>query len=115
MSIEGTPYPRRGFFGRLAAGLSAIVVAPNAASKLLEDPATLHSADPDAWLAKLTGSHRQYFDGTTINDGFPMIYAFNWARTMRETYNLKNTDVQAVVGLRHFGIAPALNDAMWAK
>ncbi|MGQ0645968.1 MAG: hypothetical protein ACT4P7_00265 [Gemmatimonadaceae bacterium] len=115
MSFQGIPHARRGFFGRLAAGMSAIIAAPNATAMSLDDVVRLQGQDADAWMAKLTAPHRQYFDATTVNDGFPMIYGFNWARTMRESYNLKNTDVQAVIGLRHFGIAPALQDEMWAK
>jgi hypothetical protein len=111
MPITGTPHARRGFFGRLAAGMSALVAAPGASAMSLDDALQ----DADAWMGKIKGSHRQYFDATEVNDGFPMIYAFNWARTMRDTYKLSNADVHAVVGLRHAGIAPALNDQMWAK
>ncbi len=113
--LHGTPHARRSFFGRMAAGLSAIVAAPSAAALSLDDAVNPQGPDPDVWMAKLTARHRQYFDATTVNDGFPMMYAWNWARTMRDTYKLGNADVQAVIGLRHFGIAPALNDQMWVK
>lgn len=111
----GTSHPRRSFFARLAAGLAAVSTAPQAAAMSLDDSRRLQGQDVDAWLAKLTAPHRQYFDATITNDGFPMVYAFTWARTMRETYKLGPRDAQAVIGLRHAGIAPALNDQMWAK
>lgn len=108
--------PRRSFFAKLAAGVAAVAVAPRASAMSIGDALPLpQGQDPDAWLAGLTGQYRQYFDATTVNDGFPMIYAFTWARTMRESYKLPANQVQAVIGLRHFGIAPALNDNLWAK
>ena len=115
MSPTEASHPRRSFFARLAAGVAAVTVAPQATAMGLEDARRLQGQDPDAFLSKLTAPHRQYFDATIVNDGFPMIYAFTWARTMRESFKLGPKDAQAVIGLRHAGIAPALNDQMWAK
>jgi hypothetical protein len=69
----------------------------------------------DEWLKKLHGTYRQYFDATEFNGGFPFYYALNWAKTMKDTYKAGNADVCAIIGLRHFGIAPAFNDALWQK
>lgn len=115
MSHHHALHARRGFLGRLAIGLSGMVAARSATAMSLDDVVTLQGQDPDAWMAKLNARYRQYFDATTVNDGFPLAYAYNWAKTMRETYNLKPTEVQAIVGFRHFGVAPALTDQMWAK
>lgn len=115
MSSVTTSHPRRSFFARLAAGLAAVTAAPHAAAMSLDDARRLQGQDPDAFLAKLNAPHRQYFDATTVNDGFPLIYAFTWARTMREGFKLGPRDAQAVIGFRHSGIAPTLNDQMWAK
>jgi hypothetical protein len=115
MSISADPHARRGFVGRLAAGLGALIAAPQAAVAMSRDGVSPQQGDPDAFISKLTAAHRQYFDAVTVNDGFPMIYAFNWARTMRESFGLKPAEVQGVVGLRHASIAPALTDQMWAK
>jgi intracellular sulfur oxidation DsrE/DsrF family protein len=114
MSLDMS-HPRRSFLARFAAGLAAVTAAPQAAAMSLDDTLRLQGQDPDAWLAKLNGRYRQYFDATTTNDGFPLVYAFTWARTMRETYKLGARDAQAVIGFRHSGIGPALNDQMWAK
>jgi hypothetical protein len=115
MSPIGTSHPRRSFFTRLAAGLAAVTAAPKATAMSLDEASRLQGQDPDAFLAKLTAPHRQVFDATIVNDGFPMIYAFTWARTMREGLKLGPRDAQAVIVVRHAGIAPALNDQMWAK
>jgi hypothetical protein len=69
----------------------------------------------DEWLQKLHGQYRQFFDATSFNDAFPLIFAYNWAVTMRYTYKVASSEVTPVVGLRHMGIAPAFNDAIWKK
>jgi hypothetical protein len=119
-----TDSARREFLGRLAAGSAVLLAgaaatacAPSAdagADTAADAGSTLAQADAE-WLGKLHGTHRQFFDATEWNDGFPLGYAFNWAKSMRETYNLTNDDVCAVIGLRHFGIAPAFSDAIWQK
>jgi hypothetical protein len=108
-------HPRRSFLTRFAAGVAAFTAAPRASALTLDTPVDVQGISPDAFLAKLTAPHRQYFDATKVDDGFPMIYAFTWARTMRESFNLGPRDAQAVIGLRHAAIAPGLNDQMWAK
>jgi hypothetical protein len=116
-----TESARREFLGRLAAGSAvllggAAVAACAASADTGTDSAGAALAQTDAeWLGKLHGTHRQFFDATHWNDGFSLGYAMNWAKSMRETYNLSNDDVCAVVGLRHFGIAPAFPDAIWQK
>jgi hypothetical protein len=67
------------------------------------------------WLSKLHGAHRQYFDVVSWNGGFGQIYALNWSKTMKEAYGLTDSDLTPVIGLRHFGIAPAFNDMIWEK
>lgn len=108
---------RRGFFGRLAAGTLAFagagVVAPRV---LIAEAATApEGAGSDDWLALITGSHRQYFDAVSVNDGFPLGYAMNFMDTMVATYKVRDKDISAVVGLRHFSIPLAFNDTIWAK
>lgn len=101
--------PRRGFLGSMAGGVAALLVA---------SPSDVHAeplAAPDDWIGKIHGDHRQYFDAVEYADAFPLYYAFNWAKTMRETYNLNNQQVCAVIGFRHGGIAPCFGDAIWAK
>jgi hypothetical protein len=34
---------------------------------------------------------------------------------MKDTYKLQNSDITAVIGLRHFAIAPAFKDVIWQK
>ena len=105
---------RRSFLGRLAAGGLALLSAPSVLRGSEPDAGLLQDTN-DAWIGKLKGQHRQYFDATTVNDGFPLAYAFNWMGTMAKTYGLRDDQLSAVIGLRHFSIPIAFTDAIWSK
>jgi hypothetical protein len=115
--FDSSASPRRSFLGRLAGGAAALLAGGSAAAAA--EPrmfgSALELADDDEWLKKLHGQYRQYFDATEYDNGFPLYYAFNWGKTMKETYKLSNSEVCAVIGLRHFAIGPAFNDALWQK
>lgn len=108
--------PRRSFLGQLAGGAAAVLAGAGAAAAapVLGDDGTFAQADEE-WLKKVHGTYRQYFDATEFNGGFPEYYAFNWAKTMKDTYKVGNAEVCAVIGLRHMGIGPAFKDSLWAK
>jgi intracellular sulfur oxidation DsrE/DsrF family protein len=69
----------------------------------------------DAWLARITGKHKQFFDAVETNDGFALVFAMAFLNLNHDTYNLSDKDLTAVVGLRHFAMPMALPDAMWAR
>jgi len=108
---------RRGFFGRVAAGTLALAGAGLATPRSLLGEA-LENAEPvgsDDWLKGITGTHRQFFDAVTVNDGFPLAFAMTFMNTIGQTYKTTDKDISAVVGLRHFSIPIAFNDTIWAK
>jgi hypothetical protein len=109
--------PRRSFLGRLAGGAAALLAgsAGVAAAMPASSPISPSLADDDEWLKHLHGQYRQFFDATSFNEGFGEYFAFNWTKTMKDTYKLANADVCAVIGLRHFSIGPAFNDMLWKK
>jgi intracellular sulfur oxidation DsrE/DsrF family protein len=111
-----SPTHRRGFLGR-AAGALAMLAAGGARTARAESAiATVEPpAAADAWLAKLTGKHRQFFDATEPNDGFPFAFAMTFLNTNKATYGLQDKDLTAVVGLRHSAIPLALKDEIWKK
>ena len=118
MKNEGAVPVRREFLGRMAAGSAALLVTGAGVACAAPPPQTADAgmlAGDGEWLSKLHGTHRQYFDVTSWNDGFGQLYALNWTKTMKETYGVGNDDLCAVVGLRHFGIAPAFSDSIWEK
>jgi intracellular sulfur oxidation DsrE/DsrF family protein len=108
-----TTGPRRAFLGQVGVSALALVGAP----ALLRAESLVASAGPgdDKWLDGLKGKHRQYFDATTVNAGFPLAYAMNWMDTMNAAYQLRDSDLNAVVGLRHMSIPIAYTDEIWDK
>jgi intracellular sulfur oxidation DsrE/DsrF family protein len=78
---------------------------------------TTGSAGPwsDAWLDGIKGTHKQFFDAVTANDGFAMVFAAGFLNLNKEAYGLTDHDLTAVVGLRHFAMPLGLTDATWEK
>lgn len=109
---------RRGFLGRVAAGVLAMAAVPElgrAASPGREE----QGANPDAWLDRMTGKHRQFFDAPQHQDGLAQIHVFNYLNTYKTVYGAKPGEVNAVFtcyGAPGAATMPlAWNDAMWAK
>ena len=109
---------RRAFLGTLATGSAAIAMVgvglPTAASaeptEFLEAP----NGFSEAWLGKLTGKHRQFFDATSTNQ-FALVFAMNFLNSYNDAYRIPDSNLSAVVGLRHFAIATALSDDIWSR
>jgi intracellular sulfur oxidation DsrE/DsrF family protein len=112
MSAHESDTARRAFLAQVGAGTLALLGTP-----ALLAAESMASASPmdDKWVDNLKGRYRQYFDGVTVNDGFPLGFAMNWMDTMKSAYNLTDKDLNAVVGLRHFAIPIAYTDEIWAK
>ena len=111
------PSDRRSFLGTLAVGTAALAaggVALGGGARLAE-AATSDASPDDAWLGRLTGKHRQYFDAVSLNDGFPLGFAMNFLTLNNEAYNIPDKQLTAVVGLRHFAIPMAFTDDIWAR
>jgi intracellular sulfur oxidation DsrE/DsrF family protein len=119
-----SPTARRAFLEQLGLGAAALAataipLAPAEALASMTPPATTagraRAPWSDAWLDKITGKHRQFFDAVTYNDGFALAFAANFLNLNHEAYGLTDKDLTAVVGFRHFAMPMALPDAMWAK
>ena len=102
-----------------AAALAASMTAVPMVSAMAESTTTRKAASAgpwsDAWLDGIKGTHKQFFDGVDINDGFAMVFATGFLNLNKEVYGLTDHDLTAVVGLRHLAMLMALSDAMWAK
>ena len=106
---------RRSFLGRLAAGAVAISGMTAVNPRHLE-AASRHSEPPeDEWLDGVNGTHRQFFDATSVNEGFPFGFALVFLNTIGETYKAPDRDINAIVGLRHAAIPLVFNNDIWAK
>jgi hypothetical protein len=114
--------PRRSFLARLGAlmavGATTGRVAQAQPPEVETDEelaAILPFQGEEKWLTSLHGSRRQVFDAVSINEGFGLRFTNTWIRTMRDAYQLPAEDVSALIVMRHGGIAPAFNDAVWEK
>lgn len=109
---------RRDFLGKLASG-SAAVAAAGAASGLsaAATPAASPAIDgaAEAWLRRIRGQHKQFFDAMTINDGFSLGFALDFLDAYNQAFKVPDSALCAIVGLRHFSIPIAFTDAIWAR
>ena len=109
---------RRSFLTALAAS-SAALAASGAALHFDAGTADAEVVPPigfsDAWLGKLTGKHKQFFDATTVNSGFPLVFAMNFLNSNNDALKLSDAQISAVVGLRHFAAPLGFTDDIWAK
>jgi intracellular sulfur oxidation DsrE/DsrF family protein len=109
-------FVRRSFLGRIAAfGAAVTGIAATPSIARAEGRAPTHPAD--AWLDALTGQHKNIYDCTTIEngpEGWTFARNFLTANT-GPIYQLKDSDLNAIVCLRHLATVYSYNDAMWAK
>jgi intracellular sulfur oxidation DsrE/DsrF family protein len=109
---------RRAFLTKLATGSAALAaggVALNFMAPVAEAESFASNAQSDDWLDKIKGTHKQFFDGETINDGFALGFAYNFLNANNEVYKLPDSQLTAVVGLRHFAAPIGFTDEIWAK
>ena len=108
---------RRSFLARLAAvgtALAGVVAVPSTSRA---QPARGPTHPADAWLDDLKGQHKNIYDCTSVENG-PMGWTFARNFLTANTgpiYQLKDTDVNAIVCVRHSATVFGFNDAMWAK
>jgi intracellular sulfur oxidation DsrE/DsrF family protein len=119
-----TPPPRdiflrRSFLSRLAAigtAIAGVVALPSkSGGQAPTAPGPTHPAD--AWLDDLKGQHKNIYDCVSVETG-PQGWGF--ARNFLTantgpTYQLKDSDVNVIVCIRHLASVYGFNDAMWAK
>ena len=100
--------PRRGFLGRLIGSLAGLTVAPSVIGAQAQSP-------NEAWLHGLTGKHKQILDASSIRGGVPLARTANFLDAYTEAYGLKDSDINAIVGIHSGALVLGFNDAMWAK
>jgi intracellular sulfur oxidation DsrE/DsrF family protein len=112
---------RRSFLTRLAAvasGLAGLVVLPSRAAARSSTSSSRGPTHPaDAWLDDLQGQHKNIFDCTSIENGpVGWVFARNFlTANTGPIYQLKDTDLNAIVCVRHQSSVFGFNDAMWTK
>lgn len=108
---------RRSFVGKIAgaaAGIGSLsLINPlNAASKPFEAASKKIAADAESWIKQGKGSHRIVYDASEPHGGMPIIWSWVYYLTNNET-NVPDSDMTAMVVLRHNAIPFALEDSVW--
>jgi hypothetical protein len=113
---------RRDFLTRATVGTVGAAIASAGLSAMpalaVAQPLTPDRPDDpwsEAWLDKITGKHKQFFDAMSPNEGFALLFAANFLNLYNEVYHIPDSQLTAVVGIRHFATPIAFNDAIWAK
>ncbi len=115
------PTRRRGFLGTVAAGAVSMLglaslskAAPRPFSPYASPLPETSDASFEAWVGKMKGKHKQVYDAPDTNSGFP----FAWARILlmsHERFGVPESDITAVIVLRHDGIPAAMVSDLWPK
>ncbi len=100
---------RRMFIGKLAAGTAVGLTSLTA----LKSPEHV-SAGPDveSWFKKARGAHRIVYDASEPHNGLPFIWSWVFYHTNNET-GVDDSNMTAMVVLRHNAIPFALEDRLW--
>lgn len=100
----------------LAAG-SLAAAAPLAASDAVRDadgaPVAQGSWDM-SWTEKVTGRHKMCFDAHEISEGVCLHQARSFIQGYKDVYGLADSDVSAVIVIRHAAVPMVMNDSLWA-
>jgi len=98
-----------------AAGLALAVGSLHAKSVSTSTTAVSSIEPSNAWLGKLKGKHRQFFDNPSPNGGIALVHVMNYYDTYNKAFGVKDVDVKAVLTFYGATTFYALNDAVWAK
>ena len=101
----------------LATAAGAIVVTTRAGALDARTTSTTStSIEPsDNWLRGLKAKHKQFFDNPTTNGGVALVHVMNYYDTYNKAYNVKDSDINAVLTFYAGTTLYALNDAAWEK
>ncbi|HLT81766.1 MAG TPA: twin-arginine translocation signal domain-containing protein [Cyclobacteriaceae bacterium] len=105
---------RRDFLGKVVAGTAAGLTTLSAPLISRASIVTGTSGEADAWFKKAKGAHRIVYDAPEPHNG----WAFIWSWVFYVTSNNSGTpdsDMTAMVVLRHNAIPFALKDSLWEK
>jgi intracellular sulfur oxidation DsrE/DsrF family protein len=110
---------RRQFIGQVVTGAAAF--AATACARAVPDVSAAPAPKPAhhdwdlSWTDRLaTGAHKQVFDAPEISDGTVLHQARMFYVNYKDVYNTTDTDLRAVLVVRHEAIPMVLGDAAWA-
>lgn len=104
---------RRGFLGKVAAASLALGIGGLLPDRL-DAAAQAVSPELEKW-PDAHGKHRQVYDSVTWNNAFSLIWTMIFLDTNKQSSNLADSDLSAVVVMRHEAIPLAFTDPIWKK
>ena len=82
---------RRSFLGSIATGSAALAITAaglhGSAPEASGESADAALGFSEAWLGKLTGKHKQFFDATSTNQ-FVLVFAMNFLNSYNDAYKI---------------------------
>ncbi len=119
MSDLTGPSNRRNFLGKLATGAAALGIPSLAGAMHMPTEMTYPVPAGDdkaleAWLGKIKGKHKQVFDSMMPENGMPLAWSRVFLMT-NKAVGVPDSDLTAVLILRHESIPLAMEDRIWAK
>ena len=109
-------FVRRTIIATSLASVAAAAVVTVRASALNAKPTTPTSIEPsDNWLKGLKAKHKQFFDNPSPNGGIALVHVMNYYDTYNKAFNVKDSDINAVLTFYGGTTLYALNDSAWAK
>ena len=99
----------------LATAAGAIVVTTRAGALDAKTTSPMSIEPSDNWLRGLKAKHKQFFDNPTPNGGVALVHVMNYYDTYNKAYNVKDSDINAVLTFYAGTTLYALNDAAWEK
>lgn len=104
---------RRGFLGALAAGAAALGIGNQASNAVAAEAGK--GTDFQKWLDTIPGKYKQLYDMPSANNGYGLVWSYVFLLTGAQGYDVPESDLGAVVVLRHAAIPVAMKDEVWAK
>ena len=107
---------RREFLRQASLIAASSVAAGAVASDVLEAQAApqVQSSYDMTWASRVTGKYRVAFDAPEVKDGISLHQARSFLAGYAQVYGLKDSDLSAVLIIRHAAVPMVLGDALWA-
>lgn len=116
MTESSSPENRRDFLalaaGTAMAGLGTLLPGQPAQAA---EPVPGAASGVAQWLDSIPGKYRQVVDWPEESHGMGLAYTYAFLRSAPAGWGVPESDIGAVLVIRHNAIPMALNDSVWAK
>ncbi|HKW49571.1 MAG TPA: hypothetical protein VJN70_19095 [Gemmatimonadaceae bacterium] len=98
-----------------AVGVVGLTVRAGALSAKPTTPKSTSIEPSNDWLRGLKAKHKQFFDNPSPNGGIALVHVMNYYDTYNKAFDVKDSDINAVLTFYGGTTLYAVNDAAWAK